>query len=325
MGEVVTTTEAGLEKVFDEAEALSAVPFWPIAEKVRPNEPRPKAVPYLWRYQQLKALLDRAGGIELGHDAAERRVFLLANPGIGPTSTTDTVMAAIQMILPGEVAASHRHTAAAIRFVIEGEGAYTQVGGARMAMSPGDLVLTPSRLYHDHGSRAGGPVYWLDALDLPLYHVIPANFSNQYREAQYPAEDCSESPLVLKWVDMRRRLDSRSGTTATLEYINPTNGGSILKTMRATATRMDAGSGTTRFRETASGVYHVVAGRGESKIGDATLRWEAGDTFALPAWTAYEHRNLGVDSAYLFRIDERPTLEKLGMYVTEGDLANEPE
>lgn len=321
----MTTTDTGLEQVFADAEALNAVPFWPITEDVRPNEPQPKAVPYLWQYRQLKALLDRAGCIELGHDAAERRVFLLANPGIGPTSTTDTVMAAIQMIKPGEIAASHRHTAAAIRFVIEGEGAYTQVGGARMAMVPGDLVLTPSRLYHDHGSRASGPVYWLDALDLPLYHLFPANFTNQYREAQYPAEDRPGSPLVFRWADMRRRLDARPGTTATLEYINPTNGGSILKTMRATATRIAAGVGTSRFRETASGVFHVVAGHGESTIGDARLTWEAGDTFALPAWTPYEHRNLGDDAAYLFRLDEQPTLEKLGMYTTEWELANEPE
>lgn len=314
-----------MEQLFADAEEKSAFPFWPIVEQVRPNEPQPKAVPFVWTLADMRALLERARGLVIGEGAAERRVFILANPAMDPRHTTDGILAAIQLILPGEIAASHRHTASAIRFVIEGEGAYTQVGGARIRMSPGDLVLTPSRKYHDHGNDGTDAVIWLDALDLPLFHMLPANFSNQYKAEQYPAVDADDSPLVFRWADMVARLHSVPDPTITFEYHNPDNGGPILRNMRATATRIDAGHSTQARRETASGVYQVVGGAGRTRAGSTTLRWQKGDTFAVPAWTEYEHVNDGSGTCYLFRIDEQPALQKLGMYVTGHDVLADAE
>jgi hypothetical protein len=70
---------------------------------------------------------------------AERRVLVLENPGLrGASSITRTLYAGLQLILPGEVAPSHRHTQSALRFVLEGKGAYTAVDGERASMHPGD-------------------------------------------------------------------------------------------------------------------------------------------------------------------------------------------
>lgn len=314
-----TTTD----QLLADAAAVSAHAFWTRVREIRPDEPEPKAVPHLWRYADMRPLLERARELVVGEGAAERRVFILTNPAMDPRYTTDGVAAALQLILPGEIATSHRHTASAIRFVVEGRGAYTQVGGERIHMRKGDLVLTPSRRYHDHGNESGEPMVWLDALDLPLFHLLPANFSNDYREPQYPAEDAPESDLVYHWDDMQARLDAEPGTTATLEYQSP-SGGPILTTLRASATRVDAGTETSPLRETASGVFHVVDGRGWTEVGDSILEWGPGDTFAVPAWRRNRHVAAEATSAYLFRIDEQPALASLGMYVTEDDLAREP-
>src|SRR6266446_5631245 len=48
-----------------------------------------------------------------------------------------------QAILPNEIAPTHRHAPNALRFILEGEGAYTAVDGERVTMRPGDFVVTP--------------------------------------------------------------------------------------------------------------------------------------------------------------------------------------
>jgi gentisate 1,2-dioxygenase len=61
-------------------------------------------------------------------------------------------------VLPGEVAPAHRHSQSALRFAMEGHGAYAAVSGERVAMAPGDFIITPAWSWHDHGSEADGPV-----------------------------------------------------------------------------------------------------------------------------------------------------------------------
>lgn len=314
-----------MEQLFRDAQNVSAWPFWPMVEQVRPNEPQPRAVPRCWKGDVIRGLLTRARDLVVGEGAAERRVFILANPATDPRYTTDGVLAAVQLILPGEIASSHRHTAAAVRFVIAGEGAYTQVGGDLIHMSVGDLVLTPSRRYHDHGNDGNEAVFWLDALDLPLFHMLPANFSNQFKSARYPAVEAPQSPLVFRWSDMRARLNAEPSRVTVMEYRSRLNGGPILPNLRATAIRIAEDEETEAMRETASGVYQVISGSGVTWAGDVRLEWAEGDTFAVPGWTPYVHQSLGPGPAYLFRIDERPALEKLGMYVTERDVRTESE
>ena len=79
-------------------------------------------------------------------------------------------------VLPGEWAPSPRHTPNAVRMVVEGKGAWSTVDGEKCAMERGDLILTPTGLWHEHGHDGDEPVVWLDVLDLPLVYYMEASY-----------------------------------------------------------------------------------------------------------------------------------------------------
>jgi gentisate 1,2-dioxygenase len=151
-----------------------------------PAEPKNRAWPHVWHYAQLRphALhFSRA----LSMDEAERRVLMLINPALTePPATVNTLFAGIQILMPGETAQAHRHTAAAFRFIIEGTGAYTTVNGERVPMQPGDLLLTPSWHWHDHTHSGDGAMMWLDGLDYPLVNALDAGFFEPYEQRTQP-------------------------------------------------------------------------------------------------------------------------------------------
>src|SRR5690606_29086687 len=94
-----------------------------------------------------------------------------------PTRRSSDLYIGLQLILPGEVAPNHRHTPSAIRFVIEGSGGFTAVDGEKCPMEKGDLILTPSGCWHEHGHEGSGPVVWLDALDLPVIGRLELSYA----------------------------------------------------------------------------------------------------------------------------------------------------
>ncbi len=145
-----------------------------------PTEPRPACIPALWRYDEMRPGLMEAGGLITAQEA-ERRVLILENPGVrGASRITQSLYAGLQLVLPGEVTPSHRHTSSAMRFVIEGNGAYTAVDGERTTMHPGDFIVTPSWTYHDHGNPGNVPVVWLDGLDIPIVNTFDTGFAEHY-------------------------------------------------------------------------------------------------------------------------------------------------
>jgi gentisate 1,2-dioxygenase len=180
-------------------------PLWTQMSKMVPPHPNPTAVPASWKYAEVRPSLMEAGDI-IDAEEAERRVLMLVNPAMGgskPLSrmavhrtdmrleapyTTDTIYGGLQLILPGEVAPAHRHIAFALRFIIEGMQGFTAVEGQKMIMERGDVILTPSWHWHDHGNEGKGPVVWLDGLDLPLFKYAPVNFAEMYNEKRYPSE-----------------------------------------------------------------------------------------------------------------------------------------
>ncbi len=117
-----------------------------------------------------------------------RMVFHKTDIGLEAPYTTDTIYGGIQLILPGEIAPAHRHVAFALRFIIEGKQGFTAVEGQKMIMERGDVILTPSWHWHDHGNEGQDPVIWLDGLDLPLFKYAPVNFAEMYNEKRYPSE-----------------------------------------------------------------------------------------------------------------------------------------
>src|SRR5215216_3934171 len=171
---------------YDALDRQNLGPLWESLKGLVPSEPRPKAVPYAWRYAEVRPRLMEAG-LLISAEEAERRVLVLQNPGLpGASQITDTIYAGLQLILPGEIAPAHRHSQSALRFVIEGQGAFTAVDGERVTMHPGDFIITPSWTWHDHGNPADEPVVWLDGLDIPMVAFFDVGFAERYPEEEQP-------------------------------------------------------------------------------------------------------------------------------------------
>ena len=97
------------------------------------------------------------------------------------------MLACVQCLLPGETARPHRHTMNALRFMLEGSGVVTLVDGKECPMAYGDLILTPTGLWHEHGHDGTEPVVWLDVLDLPLMYYLEVSYHlNGGRQAVKP-------------------------------------------------------------------------------------------------------------------------------------------
>src|SRR3954464_12332704 len=126
--------------------------------------PKPAGRTMRWTWAEMAALLEEAGRV-MPESMSARRSLIFANPDLR-IGTTHTINAGIQMIMPGELAWAHRHSIAALRFVIQGDPALcTIVNGERCVMEDNDLVLTPNWSWHDHHNSARRPGYWLDVLD----------------------------------------------------------------------------------------------------------------------------------------------------------------
>ena len=147
-----------LAKLSHDLKALNAKPLWERTMRMGPGSP---AIPAIWRYRDMRPQLLRAVEHNTAKEA-ERRVLMLENPGLpGSGYITNSLYCGLQVIKPGEIAPAHRHSPNALRFIIEGEGAYSTVEGEGVPMHPGDFVLTPgwtwsSRLgASDLAGRAG--------------------------------------------------------------------------------------------------------------------------------------------------------------------------
>ncbi len=162
----------------DELTKLNLVPLWPSLRAVLPPKvPTRKTQPTFWAYDTLRPLLMRAGELT-PMEKAERRVLVMANPGHGleKMQASAAMYLGMQLLLPGEWAPSHRHTPNAVRMIVEGEGAWTTVDGEKCPMARGDLILTPTGLWHEHGHDGDKPVVWLDVLDLPIVYFMEASY-----------------------------------------------------------------------------------------------------------------------------------------------------
>ncbi|PYN61062.1 MAG: cupin [Candidatus Rokuibacteriota bacterium] len=340
------TRDPSLPAAYAEAlEAQALPPLWAALHVLLPAERVTRAVPHRWRWRETRPLLLEAARL-VPIALAERRVLVLENPGLkGTYAITATLYAGLQIILPGEAAPSHHHTPAALRLVVEGHGAYTTVDGVKCAMEPGDLIVTPPMRWHDHGHEGHEPVVWLDGLDLPLVRALDASWASAMRPAAKPSADIDSSQdeftaagLVPRgsryadtgypqvrwpWTSVRRALAAMAAAApadrpVALRYVNPKTGAPPLATLGAEAQWLRPGERTQASRRTSSAVCHVIEGRGETRVGDAVLAWEEGDTLVVPPWHRVEHRNLSPSApACLFQFNDEPVLRVLGLWQEE--------
>lgn len=325
----------------DRLDAVDAAPLWEAMARLVTPEPHPRCVPAKWAYARLRPLLLEAGELITAKEA-ERRVLVLENPGIrGVSQITQSLYAGLQLILPGEVAPSHRHAAAALRFVIEGQGGYTAVDGERIEMSPGDFIITPSWTFHDHGNLGREPVIWLDGLDVPMVNLFDTSFAERYaggdtqpvvHEAgvaqarhgsnmaplEYAPAGPSSPLFHYPYAQARAALRRLSGSPADpwhgvkLQYLNPATGGYPMPTMGAYLQELPAGFAGRPYRATDAAVYCVREGTGSSEIGGVRIDWEPGDVFVVPSWSPVVHGSSA--GAVLFSFSDRPAQKALGLW-----------
>ncbi|KEQ92080.1 hypothetical protein AUEXF2481DRAFT_69226 [Aureobasidium subglaciale EXF-2481] len=293
-------------------------PLWAQMTRLNPPLPDPQTIPHVWRYNEIRPQLIQAGHL-ITEKQAERRVLMLVNPARKAPFTTDTLYAGLQLVMPNETAPAHRHTAFAMRFIIEGSGGFTAVHGKRIKMQRGDVILTPTWNWHDHGKDGSGPMIWLDGLDLPNFVHFPVHFVEHYDKPRYPAEDVdtSASPTVFPWTKMRAQLDASVDTWVSKPYLK-SDGREVSKILGGSAERLNVGKSSPEAQETASSVYHVIEGEGHSMIQSKRFSWKKGDTFCIPAWNTYQHFAEGNETVYLYRFDDKPMLKALGFYRYAG-------
>ena len=316
-------------------------PLWEVLGTLVPQRPATPGVPAWWRYRDVRSYLMESGEL-ISAAEAERRVLILENPGMrGSSSITHSLYAGLQLILPGEIAPSHRHTQSALRFVVEGTGAYTAVDGERVTMQPGDFIITPSWTWHDHGNPGSEPVIWLDGLDIPMVAFFDSGFMERYPEATQAiarAEGDSQARyganlLPLDYTpqslatplfcypyartrealeQLRRRGDCHPCHGLKLQYANPASGGYPMPTIGAFVQLLPQNFRGKACRSTDGTVYCVVEGRGRSRIDAQTFEWDANDVFVAPSWSKVAHE--ADTDAVLFSFSDRPAQKALGLW-----------
>jgi gentisate 1,2-dioxygenase len=204
----IQSSQEVLQDYYAQLRAQNVTPAW-IGGGIS-TEPRSKAVPFLWHWRDLRPQAMRAAQL-VGTQQAERRVLRLTNPELTGVAS-NTLVANMQIVMPGEIARAHRHSAAALRLIIEGRGGYTVVNGERVPMFPGDLVLTPNWSWHDHANDTDTPMIWLDGLDTPLVRMLEAGFYEEYhqeRQGSGPAVNASQWHYPMS--EMRARPAAAGG------------------------------------------------------------------------------------------------------------------
>jgi len=275
--------------------------------------------PFLWKWDAVRAALLRASR-EIGIEAAERRVIKLVNPHQGSPAASRTIQFNFSIVNGGETARAHRHTLGAVRFVVEGGGAWTTVEGERCDMAPGDLILTPAWTWHDHRNDSDAPIIWLDGLDGPLVQALNAAFFGAYPQAAQ-AVVRPESPLRYPLAEALAALDAAPDDPfdgRCWRYPDRATGGETLATMACELARLAPGERTRSHRHASVALYHVFAGSGCTRAGDETLEWAKGDTFVVPLWCWHDHECRGPEPALLFSMNDRPAMRALGLYREEA-------
>lgn len=322
----------------------------------RTDKPTTGVLPHVWGWEEMKGLMLESAKV-IGINEAERRGLILANPGLGGKPyMTNTLFGDVQILSPGESAPAHRHTTSASRFMMEGTGCFTTVAGEKCTMAPGDLVINPSWLWHDHGNDGTSEVTYLNVLDVPLLAGLGCTFyDHEYwkegdvsrtvqtvRKAYDATTDFYStggvkprnlsrqkkpySPqIVYRYDEVRPALDRLATGRADLydgfilEYVNPETGGPVMPTMSFTLQMLTAGMTTLRHRHTSSTIYCVAEGAGCTVVDDKRLEWQKNDVFVVPTWAWHSHMQIGNNSAVLFAVTDAPAISSLSLYREERE------
>ena len=325
--------------------------LWTVANTIEPWHPQPTSLPTLWSYAALRPLVLQALDL-VSPEKAGRRVIALENPGRkGLSACVGWLYTGLQVMRPGEFATAHNHASAALRFVMEGAGAYTVVDGHKMDLPPAtsssrrtapgtttaSTPTAPSR-----SGRTASTCCWSTSSTPTSTPCIPSSGSSRTsrsttRSSIYggpgllPAggESWSKpySPLLkYEWgptyetlVKASQASDGSPYDGIIMQYVNPATGGPVMKTLGACIQLLRAGERTRAHRHTGSIVYNVAKGEGFSIIAGRRFDWSKNDIFVVPSWAWHEHANASDrEDAVLFSFNDLPSMQALGLYREEA-------
>jgi gentisate 1,2-dioxygenase len=316
----------------------SMTPLWEVFHQLITPQPKSPARAAQWKYADVRPLV-MEGGEAISAAQAERRVLIFENPAMpGKSAITNSLYAGIQLVLPGETAPAHIHSPAALRIIVEGEGGYTTVDSERVLMYPGDVVLTPSWTWHEHGNLTDKPMVWIDGLDVQLVNALDGSFM-QHGPAPEPvsvgalqwgtlgpldgprARSAPPAPRRYAYNETLaalRDLSERGHDPwhgARLRFLDPATGDWPMPTLGAFAQSIAAKSRTEPYRSTDGSVFYVAEGGGAVTIDGDRFSLSPKDVFVVPAWA---ERHFEVDEdVVLIGFSDRPAQEKLGLWREE--------
>ncbi|HRK17557.1 MAG TPA: gentisate 1,2-dioxygenase [Hyphomicrobiaceae bacterium] len=315
--------------------------LWTVMSALITPEPKSACVPFGWKFSDIREAMLEAGKLITAKEA-ERRVLILENPGMrGQSKITTSLYCGVQLVMPNEVAPAHRHSQSALRFVLEGSGAYTAVNGERTRMYVGDFVITPSGAWHDHGNQTDQPMFWIDGLDIPLIQFLDASFVEHLDADEQPVTKPEGDALARYGANMAPVGRVKSGATSPIfnypyarsrealeqmrrtgewdachglkmRYINPETGDHAMPTMGTFLQLLPKGFATARYRATDATVFSCVEGRGRTTIGDTVIEWGPKDIFVAPSWKPVVHE--AAEDSVLFSFSDQPVQQKLGVW-----------
>ncbi|MEO0870378.1 MAG: cupin domain-containing protein [Pseudomonadota bacterium] len=335
---------------YDELSKLGTGALWTVANKIEPWEPVSDSVPMLWRYEDLREHVLRSLELVTPEKAGRRVVYLENKSRADVVAAVGWLYSGLQTMAPGECASSHRHSASALRFIMEGQGAFTNVDGHKMTLGANDFVLTPNGTWHEHGVAEDGTVcIWQDGLDIPMMNALEANFYEVHPDlnqaVSFPVNDMVDkwagtglrpagetwshrySPLLkYEWEPTYEALSNYAQSTdgspydgVIMDYVNPHTGGPVMMTMGASMQMLRPGEKTKAHRHTGSIVYQCSKGSGYSVINGKRFDWKERDIFVVPSWAYHEHANGSEnEDACLFSFNDLPAIRSLGLYREEA-------
>ncbi|OTA20240.1 NADPH dehydrogenase [Xenorhabdus beddingii] len=340
---------------YKELEKYRAGALWSIVNAIEPWQPKSASVPVLWRYRDLRDHVLKSADLVTPEEAGRRVVYL--NNAEGPKFSTAVglLYSGLQTMRPGESSSAHAHTASALRFIMEGSGAYSIVDGQKIPLEVNDFVLTPNGTWHEHGvDPEGSQCIWQDGLDMPLVNVLEAGFYKVHpdlRQAVTEPVDASvalwgapalrpqnvgwdkpSSPLFrYQWAATYEALQQYARVSEgspfddiLMYYTNPLTGGHVMPTLGASMQLLRPGFIGKAHRHTGSFIYQVVKGQGYSVIDGQRFDWQERDIFCVPSWAFHEHVNTSqTEDACLFCFGDLPVMQALQLYYEEALTDND--
>ncbi len=310
-----------LEELYGKISLVGIAPGWNKKVASLWSEPKKNFVPAHWKYEQARGALDAAGRL-INTELAERRNLILYNPASDASyGTVRTMVSAYQMIMPGEWARAHRHTPNALRLILDSEpGTYTEVDGVKIAMEPGDVLLTPNWSSHGHGNDSRANAYWLDFLDVPLVQLLEPMFfepaeGEEEEKAASSAPPTTDSPFVFTLTDTVKRLDAATPSPSGPFGTSVQLGAPAMDTIGLFMMRLAPRVRTAPYRATTNNIYAIVKGTGATTIDGERFEWSRGDVIAAPAWRPHFHE--AAEDALMFRVTDEPVMQRLGFLRVE--------